>query len=817
MTRFLMHTVGVLLALALLSGSAAAKVQSAVTATWRGAPASTPLGGLVDVVLHLEASADATVTVALAPTAGVEIVSAGGPWTTAMTAGQTLDLPVTVRFTGNGDSTLGARLGIRRAFGSGGVAIQSARQDVDELGGAVLNAVAVNGTVALGRDSHALMKMAAATTAEELRRLGIAQEPVGGALMRGTASQALPLVTATVTGTVQWLDPEGRGHPVRRAFTVITSGVTGAVLAQIATNDSGVYSASVTADSVQVTVYSRDFDDTRAVVFPLGQPTQRYILQSAVTPLAGGVATININSAATVRGTPGAPSNDSIAARGFAAYDAMLTFWFQATAILGRDMQRAVTNFGGNPPCGTSCYSSSTQQMYILREDAFDWDVLGHEFFHFTTNRGAVRVIDTSPGGNHSGGTAIGQDDGTGHLRTRDEGMRLAWSEGLATFMSLAIQQSPPSTYPFPGTLLNIADSRYSDTEDASLTILPEAPTPNDGFGSENSVLGVLWDLYDTAQDADGDVTDGYSGGNPKLIWDAINSILACSPCDRVDRFWSSIASLFGTTNSSTLGIAKLFVINKMAPKGTAPADGAGVGGTVAPTFQWTRNGDPSASHRNNKFFLIFSRDDFQRHVVTIPVPTLDATTYTPTDPEWASVQAGGSPGDTYKWMIAGQRSDAPVIPAGNLWAGNVRSLVPRTLEDQISWTPLGGDVDLHLANPSGTDIAYYNTSTFWGFLDRDCITTCTQEIISVTSLPLHGTYRLFAHYYDDHGRGPATVHAIVRSGSQTIVDTTFVLSATNATFTIVTTTAKPDDNSGPPENDRSSEVNVLPPKNPEP
>jgi len=37
------------------------------------------------------------------------------------------------------------------------------------------------------------------------------------------------------------------------------------------------------------------------------------------------------------------------------------------------------------------------------------------------------------------------------HGRDRDAGMRLAWSEGLATFMSLALQKQPvPSLVPSP-------------------------------------------------------------------------------------------------------------------------------------------------------------------------------------------------------------------------------------------------------------------------------------------------------------------------------------------------------------------------------
>jgi hypothetical protein len=630
----------------------------------------------------------------------------------------------------------------------------------------------------LGSEPHELIKLRSANSREALARLGIGQpEPLVGRII-------VPAVASTISGTVRYLAPEGGAYPVRRALVQIVD-AAGTVLAVTGTNDAGAYSAAIDAASIQVKVYTQDVDNTRVAVFPPGQPTLRYLLQSAVLPVTAAAMTVDITSAPTVRGAPGAPSTDSLNARAFAAYDAMFTFWTQASGLLGRSMQRAATNF----PAGGSFYQRSTQQMSILREDAFDWDVLGHEFFHFTTDRGAARVIDTSLGGAHDGGSAIGQDDGTGHLRTRDEGMRLAWSEGLATAMSLLIQRTPPVPFAFPA-ILNVGDAAYQDTEDAALVTNAETPNRNEGFGSENSVLGVFWDLYDPAQDGTPTAVDGLAVLNASLAWQIINSILPCNPCDRADRFWRSIPLTFGITNPLVLEVAKLFALNNMAPRATAPADNSSSGGTSAPTFQWSRNGDlgpVTAGHRNNQFFLVFSRDNFQSHLILIPVPTLDATSYQPTDAEWASVQAGGAPGQPYKWFVAAQRADAPVIPEGWFWYSNAMTVIPRSLEAIIQWVPLGADVDLHLANPTGVDIAYYNRTTSWGFLDRDCISTCTQEIISVTSLPFSGTYRLYVHYYSDHGYGPATVRARVRAGSAILLDTTFVLTGTGAIHNLVT------------------------------
>lgn len=589
-----------LLALAILVvlplGAGASKPQSAVGGRWQGAPASIPLNVDVDLILRLDAAEDAFVTVEILASEGIEIVSAGTQWSGALPRGGRRDLPVTVRFVANGEWTLGAQIVNHRADGN-------------EVSGAVLNVLASNGTATLGSDSHAVMKAAEALTPEELRAMGIAPAPVAAPTGGAFKGFAVPAVASVVTGTVTYRDPEGTARPVRRAVVQI-SNAAGAQLALTPTSDAGVYSVAINADSVKVTVFSADFDNIRAVVFPVNQPTQRYILESPVTPVTAPTTTINVTSAATVRGTPGAPSNDSLPARAFAAYDAMLTFWFQVTAMIGTNMQLARTNFPESTAvgaaCRTSCYRGSTQQMHILREDAFDWDVLGHEFFHFVTDRAKLRPIDTSPGGPHSGGSAIGENG-----RNRDEGLRLAWSEGLATAMSLLIQTRPLAPFPFPA-LLHVSNRNYTDTEDANIDTDAETPGRSEGFASERSILGLLWDLSDTNQDSDAPVIDTLAGVDARLLWTLINSTLPCNPCDRVDRFWVSITQLFGVTSSTAFEASKVFVINKMAPKATAPADGASVGGTAAPTFQWTLSGDPSPAHRNNHYFLAFSRDNFR-------------------------------------------------------------------------------------------------------------------------------------------------------------------------------------------------------------
>jgi hypothetical protein len=345
-----------------------------------------------------------------------------------------------------------------------------------------------------------------------------------------------------------------------------------------------------------------------------------------------------------------------------------------------------------------------------------------------------------------------------------------------------------------------VSNRKYEDTEDATFTEDPEAPSPNDGFASENSILGFFWDVWDANQDSSTvggtSVTEILGGIGPKALWDLVTTTLPCNPCDRFDRFWNALTTMVPLSNPALFTVSNLLVVNKMAPQTTAPASGSAFGGGVPPKFEWVANGDPHADHMNDTFMLVFSRDHFDRHVFWLPVPTKGASSYTPTEAQWLQLQQGGTATDTYEWFVTAYASGDPQIPTGTPWYSNLRSFSVRSIHIRITWTPRGADVDLHLKPPTGQDIAYYNRAPGWGVLDRDCIDQCTEENISLISVPATGTYRAFAHYFSDHGKGPASVQAQVFESGQVVLDTSFTLEDTGDTadiFSVFVTAAGHD------------------------
>lgn len=737
----------------------------------------------------------------------VRAVSGGAPWVGALAQNATIDLPLTIEIAQEGEYSVGALV-------KSGL----------EIAGATLNIVATAQEVQLSSDPIFLMRLRAAQTEAERQKL--LTSPASPAVVaprksltppetqldqffwdqfqrRGSSRAAAPgdaspspRAATTVSGNLTYQDTAGVQHPIRYALVQILDGTTDALLpgGETLTLSDGSYSASVNAASVKVKVFTEDGLRAFVRVNPLGLPGSRYAYTSNPTPVSGPTTTVSFTTDLPVRGTPGAPSVDAIAARAFSVLDALMQYQVQAYGLRGSFMSQTKANFpnGAGSPCPTiSCYSPSVQEMYILREDGLDWDVIGHEFFHYVTNQGAARPIDNNPGGAHSGGSAIGQNG-----RNRDQGMRLAWSEGLATFMSIRLQNEPTSTdygMTWP-TVPNVGDTHYQDTEDSTLDDDLETIGRSEGFGSENSVMAMFWDFTDTPGDLAPLGAKDKFDESPKTIWDLINSGLTCNPCDRVDRFWNAVFGLLGA-GPTLVDVAETLAMNYIGPELAQPDNASLVSGGVSPTFMWNANGDPAAAHKPNRFFLVVSKDNFQSDLHLFPSDgqPIQTTQYQIPDGDFRTLVSGALTNTVFTWVVIGYReadTDIRIPEGGGFLVSNSRTFTVRAYHAKLTWTTLGADVDLHFRPPDGAayvgwryfnDAAYYNRTPDWGVigdttdnpsLDRDCITSCIEENITIDKVTTPGTYKVLAHYYRDHRLGPTTATVqIFQNGTQIFID----------------------------------------------
>ncbi|MBI3608735.1 MAG: hypothetical protein HY207_12270 [Nitrospirae bacterium] len=167
--------------------------------------------------------------------------------------------------------------------------------------------------------------------------------------------------------------------------------------------------------------------------------------------------------------------------------------------------------------------------------DEFDDDVILHEFGHFMAYSFSV---DVSPGGTH-------------YLNDNTEDMRLAWSEGWASFFSAAVRRSPVlvNTYGGDPGSPNRGLSYSYDIEGPHADVLTRIGTPLEDYGtystSEVAVSSVLWDLFDGSNEP-GDV----SSDGLKRVWEVMTRIRTVPPPTvTLDTFATYFGDLFGLTN----------------------------------------------------------------------------------------------------------------------------------------------------------------------------------------------------------------------------------------------------------------------------
>ncbi|MCA1808627.1 MAG: hypothetical protein LC725_04090, partial [Lentisphaerae bacterium] len=389
-----------------------------------------------------------------------------------------------------------------------------------------------------------------------------------------------------------------------------------------------------------------------------------------------------------------------------------------------------------------------------------DWDVIFHEYGHFLANKGSSTKFDNSPGGSHSGGTTI-------PAHGKDKGVRLAWSEGFATWFAIIAQVQPAQTLlGLPG-VPNSGNRFYQDTEDANLKDDLETPTRSHGYASENSIMGLLYDLCDRNVDQSSKgLSQDYVSVSSKVIWGILNS----GAWDNVGKFYNRVCGIIGMDIPALFRVSQVFAMNNIGPELKAPAEGDIVSSSVSPQFSWLPNGDPTAGYAHNRFALIIANRNFTELLAF--QDDIRDTKYTFPQQEWQAIVEHSDDTGTFQWAVIGYNSVAPRMPPADGLGGflsNMQNFKVRAYHIRLRWVPEGSDIDLHLRPPSGAnysgwrytgDCAYYNRNPDWGisgdsrdnpYLDRDCTRTGTEENITLDTVSDPGVYKVLVHYYHDH------------------------------------------------------------------
>ncbi|MBI4556117.1 MAG: hypothetical protein HY706_00915, partial [Candidatus Hydrogenedentes bacterium] len=437
-------------------------------------------------------------------------------------------------------------------------------------------------------------------------------------------SGSMPKANTSILGRLYWTDSGGTTHFIRSATVELWEH-----------NASGdeLITTVIASKSYQFSVENvdpegpggRDIfvrvkvenDHARVFNFDTGSG---YFLESAVHSDLADDASTRIDLAA---------DNISAPARAFSVLDALVTITDYIGDYLDGFLDRIDIDF----PTSEDTSSYSGGQIHVVMDDWIDWDVIHHEYTHYLTD---VRNIENSPDGAHSSLENLAERLG------KDEGIRLAWGEGIATYFAISGQNvMNASGLHIP----NVGDTFYTDTIDSNLNYDLEGNAGRASLGEDNevSVMRVLWDLYDSASDGEDRVNLGYLG-----VYNVAKSVNATT----LSQFWNGLIAAKATTMKENVDYGCIFGEHHVAPELTAPDEGANADAPV--TFTWEANG-AGPSFRLDNFRVQFWRHDFSSMI--FESPELDDTTYTPSDTDWASIFANDK---IVRWVVTGRNADAP-------------------------------------------------------------------------------------------------------------------------------------------------------------
>jgi hypothetical protein len=207
--------------------------------------------------------------------------------------------------------------------------------------------------------------------------------------------------------------------------------------------------------------------------------------------------------------------------------------------------------------------------------DEFDDDVMLHEFGHFVAHS-----FSKPP-----------EAGGTHYLNDNTQDIRLAWSEGWATFFSAAARESPVMVNSYggdPGSLNHELSYAFDiETPHSDVLSTPQVGTPLEAHGvyttSEVSVSSVLWDLYDSRNESGDRYSLGLQG-----VWDVFARMITAPPNVSLETFATLFANQFGgmTSLAETAKLRRVqFFPDEYEPGDSqvsgAPTIGPGVPGVV--------------------------------------------------------------------------------------------------------------------------------------------------------------------------------------------------------------------------------------------
>ena len=250
----------------------------------------------------------------------------------------------------------------------------------------------------------------------------------------------------------------------------------------------------------------------------------------------------------------------------------------------------------------------------IGKEDAYDWDAILHEYGHYLAY---LEKLDMGTDDPHSPGTnnipKYGEADGTA----------LAWSEGLATYFSIAAQEVAKGDELLPD-IANVGDLFYTDTQidrtDVHYSLDKQVDLISRGEGDELSISRILLDMADSDNEVffsglRDELALGYRGLYDLLKEAAENS--HSHPDPGLNRLGDLISylplpdpdsdNIKDFTREDSIRLGAILEEHNVAPLPLSVANSRFELNASPPNFKWDRGNDGA----NNRFMVTVYSSDF--------------------------------------------------------------------------------------------------------------------------------------------------------------------------------------------------------------
>jgi hypothetical protein len=443
----------------------------------------------------------------------------------------------------------------------------------------------------------------------------------------------------TVTGNVKWTDSVGGTHDARGVEVLIVeqNPIDGAATIASGFADlDGNYSISASFRA-GATGYSAVFvaQNDAGYVSADGAVGGRYTY-------SGGVRALGTQHIDTVIG------NGTSSGQAFGIVDAMYTSWrFGAS---GRSA--AATPSPAPVACrfpaplvaafGTVPYWDGTK-LNIIAGGENDWDLVEHEYTHYLSS---LDPLDHYTGEAHT--FTVSSIPTLG----KSEGMRLAWGEGLADWGGVAAQNFDPVAGHMPVGVPNVGDTVYHDTVQGFSIDLEHNTgsgawaSNNGGEGDEASVMRILWDIGDPANETH----DRVALGQDELYRQLRTISVPVAGGGRrgvqsLHDVWDHFTG--GASFATKASYGAIFEKYGVSPAPTDDDASVPLHSTDAPpTIHWLRQNNGE----NDTFEVLFFNHDMSAELLDMHVP-VGATSLTLDQGSWTALAA--VPG-TYEYVVVG-------------------------------------------------------------------------------------------------------------------------------------------------------------------